>query len=216
LCYLRRMANLGERIAKARHAAGLTQEQLAELVRVKPTTILRWEHNQQRPRDRKLRALSCGRTNPPVAEANTCSCPASPDRTQTTQTRGNQKASRRLWIIWVLQWVGAPARCSAFASVRTLARRPLDPGFNPGHWQREARQERPGRMGPPRPCGSSTHAAPPKATADGGRPTAGAVRARALQTADGQRPARYRPAPDRRRTASRLSGGCCHRFAIRY
>ena len=48
-----------------------------------------------------LRALSCGRTNPPVAEANTCSCPASPDRTQTTQTRGNQKASRRLWIIWV-------------------------------------------------------------------------------------------------------------------
>lgn len=52
------MANMGERIRKARRAAGLTQDELAERVGVRAGTILRWENGHQEPRGRRLQAIA--------------------------------------------------------------------------------------------------------------------------------------------------------------
>ena len=40
---------LGDRIKIARFVKGLNQPQLAKLLRVSVTTLIRWEHNQERP-----------------------------------------------------------------------------------------------------------------------------------------------------------------------
>ena len=58
LWYGQRMANVGERILKARRAAGLTQDELAERVGVRAGTILRWENGHQEPRGRRLQVIA--------------------------------------------------------------------------------------------------------------------------------------------------------------
>ena len=47
--------SFGERLAKARRHAGLTQEQMAELLGRKPSTIASWENETRQPR--RLMAL---------------------------------------------------------------------------------------------------------------------------------------------------------------
>ena len=42
---------LGERLAKARKEAGLTQEEIAELLQVSHSTVAKWEGNVGQPRD---------------------------------------------------------------------------------------------------------------------------------------------------------------------
>lgn len=50
--------NLGERIRMAREAKGLNQDELAELMKVEPPTVSRWESGEIRPRPKRLVKLA--------------------------------------------------------------------------------------------------------------------------------------------------------------
>jgi HTH-type transcriptional regulator, cell division transcriptional repressor len=49
---------LGERIANARMAKGITQEKLAELVGVKNSTLIKWETDRSSPRINRLNQMA--------------------------------------------------------------------------------------------------------------------------------------------------------------
>lgn len=51
-------ATLGDRLAGAREAAGMTQEQLATRLGVKPKTLAAWEDDLSEPRTNRLSILS--------------------------------------------------------------------------------------------------------------------------------------------------------------
>lgn len=50
-------ATLGDRIAAAREAAGLTQQALADKLGVRPPTIDAWENDRKEPRANRLQTL---------------------------------------------------------------------------------------------------------------------------------------------------------------
>lgn len=51
-------ATMGDRIAGAREAAGLTQEELSRRLGVKPATIRAWEDDRSEPRANRLQMLA--------------------------------------------------------------------------------------------------------------------------------------------------------------
>ena len=51
-------ATFGDRVAGARDAAGLTQDQLAEKLGVKPSTVRDWEDDVSEPRSNKLQMMA--------------------------------------------------------------------------------------------------------------------------------------------------------------
>ena len=51
-------ATFGDRLAGAREAAGLTQEDLARRLGVKPKTVRGWENDQSEPRANKLQMVA--------------------------------------------------------------------------------------------------------------------------------------------------------------
>ena len=52
------VATLGDRLARAREAAGMTQSQLARRLGVKLTTLKNWEADRSEPRANRLQMLS--------------------------------------------------------------------------------------------------------------------------------------------------------------
>ncbi|MDC0980300.1 helix-turn-helix transcriptional regulator [Bdellovibrionales bacterium] len=49
---------IGDRIKKARDAAGLTQADLAEMVKVEPASVSRWEQGQSMPRPKRVKEIA--------------------------------------------------------------------------------------------------------------------------------------------------------------
>lgn len=56
--YSEDVATFGDRLAHAREERGLTQQDLAENIGVKKSTLLAWENNNREPRGNRLQMLS--------------------------------------------------------------------------------------------------------------------------------------------------------------
>ncbi|KAA3630697.1 MAG: XRE family transcriptional regulator [Proteobacteria bacterium] len=90
---------LGERIAKARQAKGLSPRQLAQRLGIKKTTLLNWESERSAPRANRINQLA-GVLDVPllwlIAGAEVPAAIATPDLNETTAIEAKLRRAENL------------------------------------------------------------------------------------------------------------------------